>query len=276
LIGIVYSLKDPAGVGIASYIINKLGYTRSLICSHAVNCYSGPNFILAGFEEDDIYFDFLDEALPREVEYYLVLSRHYSEAGIKSYTVHPTGNFTNVAPVGGKPRELGLAHPQAMWYLLRRLHKYAREVYNRGEYEVSYEATHHGPTGLNKPIVFIEIGSSVVEWRDPINHEVVGMAILDLLSSHPNIPPCTPVIGFGGGHYPRKHTELALSESICYGHIASKHVLDYLDEEIIHQMINKTAGNVEEVIVEKKGVRRELRDLLEKFANARGLRTRYI
>jgi D-aminoacyl-tRNA deacylase len=87
---------------------------------------------------------------------------------------------------------------------------------------------------------------------------------------------CQPVIGIGGGHYPRKHTELALSEDVCYGHIASKHSIKYLNEAMLKQMVDKTHGGVVGIVVEKKGVRKELRDLIEEFAKSWRLWVRYV
>ncbi len=276
LIGVVYSLKDPAGRGIAEYILKTLGEEKLTKCDYSTPCYRGWNFILTGFEEDVLYFDFLDEVLPVETDFYLVLSRHSSEARVKSYTVHATGNYSNTALAGGKPRELGFSHPQVMWFLLRGLYRVAHTEQEKRDYEVSYEATHHGPTSLAKPIVFIEIGSTEEEWSNRENHGVVGRVVIELLNKYPELPPCKRVIGIGGGHYPRKHTELALSENVCFGHIAPKYALDYLDREMLSQMVSKTRGGVEEVVVEKKGTRREHRELIEEFANSTSLKIRYI
>jgi D-aminoacyl-tRNA deacylase len=276
MIGVVYSMIDPAGVGIARYLIESLGRDSLSPCRYGLQCLQGERFIIAGFREDVIYFDFLDEVMPREVDFYVVLSRHKSEAGVKSYTTHATGNFTDETVAGGRPKELGIAHPKAMWFLLRALYRVARTKPDRSLYEISYEATHHGPTNLTKPLVFIEIGSSEEEWRDPLNHEVVGEAVLELLKTSTLDINCQPVIGIGGGHYPRKHTELALSEDVCYGHIASKHSIKYLNEAMLKQMVDKTHGGVIGIVVEKKGVRRELRDLIEEFAKSWRLWIRYV
>ena len=34
------------------------------------------------------------------------------------------------------------------------------------DYEITIEATHHGPTSLKKPLLFIEIGSTEKQWAD--------------------------------------------------------------------------------------------------------------
>lgn len=276
MIGIVYSVKDPAGTGIARYLVDNLKPRESSICRGSKACFHGENYVLAGFNEDVIFFDFLDERLPSEIEFYLVLSRHSSEAGVKSYTVHATGNFTDEVLAGGRPRELGIAHPLVERLLLTSLYKLSREEHERTEYEVSYEATHHGPTNLSKPIVFIEIGSGAMEWNDALNHVVIGESVKLLIDKYPSLPNCNICIGIGGGHYPRKHTEMALKEDYCYGHIASKHVIDYLDESILKLMTKKTRGDVKHVVVEKKSTRREHRELIEEFSRGNNMSLKYV
>lgn len=275
MIGLAYSTRDPAGRGIAEYIISRLKPLKSSLCKNSEVCFEGVNYVLAGFSEDVLYFDFLDERLPNIVEFYIILSRHSSEAGVKSYTVHATGNFSTEALYGGRPRELGIAHPAVAFKLLRSLKSNSIE-YNRAEYEVSYEATHHGPTSLNKPLVFVEIGSSYSEWSDHVNHIAIGESVIELVEEYPNIVNCTSSIGIGGGHYPRKFTEISLSENVCFGHIMSKYAVIYLDLEALNKMFTRTAIKPEQVIVEKKCTRREHRQLIEEFSMREGLTLKYI
>ena len=276
MIGLVFSTGDAAGKGVAEYLVKELGMCEVAICKGSEKCYASESALLAGFREDVIYFDFLDYRLPSEVEFYIVLSRHSSEAGVKSYTVHATGNFSNSAPYGGRPRELGIAYPSVMWFLLKALDKLSTDFSKKGEYEISYEATHHGPTSLLKPIVFVEIGGTVNEWTDPTNHAVVGEAVRSLVSIYPRIPGCTPVIGLGGGHYARKHTEISLVENACYGHIASKYALDYLDTKALQAMILRSRDPIRGIIVEKKSTRREHRVLVEGFTQNAHVSLKYI
>jgi D-aminoacyl-tRNA deacylase len=275
MIGFAYSVRDPAGSGVVNYIASRLKLDKSSICKGAVECYEAENFVLAGFSEDVVYFDFLDVKMPIEAEFYVVISRHSSEAGVKSYTVHATGNFSKEALYGGRPRELGITHPAVMFKLLRGLKNSAVSL-NRLEYEVSYEATHHGPTSLSKPLVFIEIGSSRAEWSDLVNHAVIGDTLLEFLREYPNLPECTSSIGIGGGHYPRKFTDIALSENVCFGHIIPKYALSHLDFEILDMMTMRTAIKPVQIIVEKKSTRREHRELVEMYAERRKLTLRYV
>ncbi len=274
--GIVYSTRDPAGSGIAAALSELVDVEKCGVCGgRAVDCRCGRGFLLAGFDEDVIFFEFLDAELPGSVEAYVFLSRHSSRAGVKSYTVHHTGNPGPEAPYGGRPRELSYAPPPVSHMLLRSLYSSAEEAGRLGVYEVSYEATHHGPTGLSKPLAFIEIGSSIEEWREPVNHRVVAEAVARLLEKGPS-RGCRTAIGIGGGHYPRKHSRRALETSTCYGHILAKYALPYLDEDLLEQMVEKTVPSPGLVVVEKKGTRREHRALVEGFVEERGLGLEYI
>jgi D-aminoacyl-tRNA deacylase len=270
LIGIVYSVVDPAGRGVAR-ILAERGFSKSE-CG-GVECWSRPGVVLAGFREDVIEFDFLDNLL-HEAEYYVVLSRHSSQAGVKSYTVHHTGNFGREALYGGKPGELGIANPRVAFTLLKELVRQAESEGRLGEFKVSYEATHHGPTSLSKPITFIEIGSSMSEWVDDVNHRIVAESVLHLINE--GVSDCRPAIGVGGGHYPWKLTEYALRENVCFGHIIPKYSLDLLNHGILRQMVERTYGGVESIVVEKKGTRIEHREAIEEFARETGLSVRYI
>lgn len=276
MLAVVHSTRDPAGTGIVKFILDTLGINGRCVCPGCAYCFESDQVLVAGFNEDVIQFDFLDTSLPCKVDFYVVASRHSSEAGVKSYTVHFTGNYGTEALFGGRPMELGIAHPQVGWFLINSLKRVAVQTQKAEEYEVSYEATHHGPTSLSKPLVFVEIGSTIEEWRDSANHAVVGTAIYELLLNYKKLPECVSVIGVGGGHYPRKHTEVALTTNKCYGHIIPKYSLQYLSEAVLELMFKRTLSPPQEIVVEKKGTRLEHRNLIEEFAKKKNVKVAYI
>ena len=94
---------------------------------------------------------------------YIFLSRHYAESGIPSLTVHTTGNFTDEPVLGGRPQRGGRGEPRPP----EELPSCAQQAEGRLEgYEITIEATHHGPTSLKKPVLFVELGSSEKNWGD--------------------------------------------------------------------------------------------------------------
>ncbi len=273
VLGIAYSTIDPAGTGIAKALLKLLDGRKCGACRGAVECTCIDHVVMAGFNEEVIYFDFLEERLPADS--YVVLSRHSSSHGVKSYTVHHTGNIGPEALYGGKPFSLGVAYPEASLRLLKSLKRIAEELGRLELYEVCYEATHHGPTEVNKPLAFIEIGSVEEDWSNRVNHEVVALAVSELITEGV-MSNCMPVLGVGGGHYPEKHTEKALREGYCYGHIIAKHSLSNISWEILEKAFKRTSLQPVKIIVEKKGTKVGHRELLEAYAHHCNLSIDYI
>jgi D-aminoacyl-tRNA deacylase len=176
----------------------------------------------------------------------IVASRHKSESGTPSLTVHSPGNY-GTAQAGGRDLELGYAPA----HYLRRAAMLLRENRLAG-YESCLEATHHGPTGFPFPMLFVEVGSTIKEWNDYSACAVIAKVISDLVYADPGEAPSA--IGFGGGHYCRKFSSVT---DYSIGHICPKYNLGNLDSALIEQMISKTVPRPEYALVEKKGLGRE-------------------
>jgi len=179
----------------------------------------------------------------------IFLSRHYSANPVPVLTVHVTGNF-GTAEVGGTPRTLAPAAPAMMQATLRALRKHCPEGYR-----VSYEVTHHGPTGLSHPSFFVEIGSTEKEWTNPVAARAVAESVLSASPVNP-----VPLIGFGGTHYATRETEIALTSRGAFGHIAHTREIPMLDEELVQAMMVKS-GAVAAYIDRKALDREELNNL---------------
>lgn len=179
----------------------------------------------------------------------IFLSRHYSANPVPVLTVHVTGNF-GTAEVGGTPRTLAPAAPAMMQATLRALRKHCPEGYR-----VSYEVTHHGPTGLSLPSFFVEIGSTEKEWTDPVAARAVAESVLSASPVNP-----VPLIGFGGTHYATRETEIALTSRGAFGHIAHTREIPILDAELVQAMMVKS-GAVAAYIDRKALDREELNNL---------------
>jgi D-aminoacyl-tRNA deacylase len=172
------------------------------------------------------------------------LSRHYSVNPVPVLTVHVTGNF-GTAYVGGTARTLAPAAPEMMQATLRALSKHCPEGYR-----VSYEVTHHGPTGLSLPSFFVEIGSTEKEWTDPVAGRAVAESILSAFTANP-----VPLIGFGGTHYATRETEIALTSRGAFGHIAHTREIAVLDEELVRAMMDKSGAVA--AYIDRKALNRE-------------------
>jgi len=277
LIGLVYSMHDPAGSGIANYIMHhftceELEVPRAYSAVYVKELKS----ILAGFNEDVIYFDFLDERL--DVDFYIILSRHSAESGIKSLTVHHTGNPYGKASFGGRPYELSVANPPITKLLLIKLSELAGK-YGLSDFQVVYEATHHGPTNLRRPLTFIEIGSSISEWKMQKAHEVVGESVAEAIRNYLSSGEfvCVGSVGFGGQHYSSAFTKRALSTDECYGHIIPRYAIKILKNEepgmmkyVFEQAITKNSVRIVKAVALKK-LSRAVKDTIKELAEGLGI-----
>ena len=275
-VGVVFSVLDPAGSGAAREFLRLLD-SKPMSIPRAIEAYYIPQLdaVLAGFKEDVLYFEFLDEVL--DVDFYVVLSRHKSEAGVKSLTTHHPGNPVREAKAGGKPLELPPSNPPLTKALLLSLVK-AREELGLEEFDVTYEVTHHGPTSLSKPITFVEIGSSLKEWSLREARLALAVAVLEALTR--TLPGYEPVVGIGGNHYAGRFTQRALSSSEAYGHMVAKYALRNLQlpglvERIVELAVTRSSTPTAKLVVEKK-VRRVWRDAVKRVAERLGVAVEFI
>jgi D-aminoacyl-tRNA deacylase len=111
----------------------------------------------------------------------VVASRHSGETG-PLLTAHHTGNV-GPADHGGRPNDLARACPNAHARVLDALADHAPDGY-----EVGMECTHHGPSAVGAPSMFVEVGSSESAWADPAAARAVAQAILDLQGVDPDRP----------------------------------------------------------------------------------------
>jgi D-aminoacyl-tRNA deacylase len=257
MIALVYSKQDPAGSGTAAKISELAGVAGDCEAKRAgATCMKMgvENALLIGFNEDVLDFWFLDEAVP-SVEAYIVLSRHSAASGKPTLSLHYPGNPFPEPSHGARARELAWTWPLLFKLLATSYYRLARErgLLEQG-YEFTLEATHHGPTNLARPVIFIEIGSTPKQWVDGQAQRAMAEAVLDVLkklSQSAREAECRPAIGVGDTHYPKKHTKLILESDLCYGHIFAKYALEHLDEEILVQAVHKSVQEIEAVVLAK-------------------------
>ncbi|MBN1861182.1 MAG: D-aminoacyl-tRNA deacylase [Candidatus Thermoplasmatota archaeon] len=187
----------------------------------------------------------------------IFLSRHRSKMGEPTLTVHPIGNFGD-AEFGGQPRTLVPAAPRTMVSLLR-LIKYNLSITNL-EYQVCYEVTHHGPL-LKIPTLFVEVGSTEVQWQKKEPASIIATSLLQMFSKfhyEEQCPSDIPVLlGIGGGHYAPRFTDVAFQKNVAFGHmIPSYHINpDTIDWPILQQAIQATP-NFSGVYLHKKALKK--------------------
>lgn len=243
---ILASKRDPAAQNIAKHL-TQLKNMQPVPASSG-NMFRQGDVFLKHVETDGIYTNILD--VDMNVDSVIFASRHRSESGEPTLTVHWPGNVTSQADFGGNPKSLSFTDPPRLRAALLALDQ-AREA-GRLNYAVSLEATHHGPTELGVPTLFVEIGSTEKEWNDAQAAGAVGEAIWRAATEPAH---GKNAVGFGGGHYCNKQSLAIRRDGYAFSHILSKYFFEEYDEEIVHMAFNRTKGDCRTAVIDWKGVR---------------------
>jgi D-aminoacyl-tRNA deacylase len=266
-ITIICSAPDLASQNIKNHLLNLKDWNTLRLPEgtgfSAARESADKKFRLVEIEEMHIFQDELDmklEIAGIPASLIIFASKHRSKEEINSLTVHCTGNPSEEARLGGKPRSLAVSSPAAMKSILMEMKRLAQE---KGlKYDVTLEVTHHGPTELSVPSLYAEIGSTETQWKDPAAGEVVAKAILAV--STEKVPSG---LGFGGGHYAMRQTGLLFETGISFGHNFPKYQLELVDEALIRQAIEKF--NADFAYFDRKSMKSEDRnrisEILEKL-----------
>lgn len=254
---IVTSQKDIAGTNIYNCLANDFDF-KNVGEFEGRPIFKKGNVMLILTRKRQTHAGHLDEFF--DPEYYIFASRHKSESGVKTLTVHTPGNLLDEALLGGRARELAWANAHAMKVAMIELKENSEE---RGiDYRISLEATHHGPSGLKKPVTFVEVGSSEKEWRDKRAVKAVAAAALKGAESKEKFEVA---IGIGGPHYAPRHTNIVLKTNIAIGHIIPSYAIDTISEEVFRQAIGRTGASFG--ILDWKGMKKGQRERILKLAD---------
>ncbi|MCP1714907.1 D-aminoacyl-tRNA deacylase [Methanocalculus alkaliphilus] len=222
---LLYSRIDPAGVLIHAAIhdlIDEEGEAAWPLLSDGI--------IIHEIEGRLIYERGLDQKV--DADRIIFLSRHTSTRPEPVLTVHVTGNFGEAA-YGGEPDELAAADPGMMQAVLKNLLQFAPPGYRAG-----YEVTHHGPSDLTTPSLFVEVGSTEVEWHDTRAARAVAKSVLSAVPGADAIP----MIGFGGTHYAVRQSTIATETRGAFGHIAHSREAGSLTIDTVRRMAERSGA----------------------------------
>nr|WP_221625690.1 D-aminoacyl-tRNA deacylase [Halobellus ruber] len=193
------------------------------------------DFELRTFAELHLELEAVADAFSEPPAFVAFLSRHAGETG-PLLTAHFTGNF-GPAEYGGGPNELAQACPNVQRAVVDAFDRHAPERYG-----VGIECTHHGPTDVGAPSLFVELGSSEAEWTDPEGARAVARSVLELSGVRSDATPeagspagtgathggsgdapdrTRHVVGFGGGHYAPQFERILRETDWRVGHIAA-------------------------------------------------------
>jgi D-aminoacyl-tRNA deacylase len=232
MILLVHSSRDIAGVNIAKSILQQFPFAKTNQTFQENPVYqaqiNGKQVTCITLKEEAVNAQNLPETFPT-AELVVFLSRHSSQSGTPTLSVHTPGNFA--AALNRLKQEMKL------------------------DYEVSYECTHHGPS-LLVPAMFVELGSSEKQWNDQTAATAVAKAAMEAIADFGNTNH-TAVLGIGGTHYNQKFTQMALDGEAVFGHIIPKYAIPLVDSEILMQCVQRTQEKVESAILDWKGIKSE-------------------
>ena len=248
-IAIISSLKDPAGINIRNSLLEMFEFEKinRKFDGNDIFVHSEiPNKAVISYliEDELIFAENIDRKIDADI--FIFASKHRSKENTKSFAIHPIGNWDK-AEFGGKEKSLCPSSAVLLKNLFSELNNTAK---NSG-YEMTMEATHHGPY-VEKPAVFCEIGSTEEEWAEKNNGNIMAKTIMQGLKNENKNYEIA--VGIGGPHYCNNLNKIALRTGIAISHICPKHHLDKLNEDLILQSIEKTQEKVDFILLDWKGL----------------------
>lgn len=251
MILIVSSSQDPASLNIHHHLLAGYNFevTREKFHSHPVySHWISDNLIkLVTIDHEAISYQAITAHF--EPQLIIYISRHSSQSGTPTLSVHTPGNLGD-AQKGGLADKVSIAPANGMKAALLELARQrdALEV----EYQVSYECTHHGPS-LDVPAMFVELGSSPKQWGDRRAAEAVAHAAMAATSTQ--LENSIVALGIGGPHYNAKFTSMALDGDSSFGHMIPKYAISHVNSAMIGRCIERTVEKVEIIFLDWKGIR---------------------
>jgi len=199
------------------------------------------------FEKESIYLEHIDEKIKED--FIIFATKHQSVKHNKTLSIHVAGNFKG-NELGGEKGKVCTSNASILKNFFLELDKnYKQNEHTAKNYSLTLECTHHGPL-IEKPSLFIEIGSSEEEWNDEEAAKVIAKTILEAIkinSKHPAI------VGLGGPHYCPNFNKIELNSKYAISHIIPEYLMP-ITKEMLEESINKTQEKIEFFVLDWKGL----------------------
>ena len=244
---IIVSGQDPAGRNIRDRLLEMESFPLTDPVKADVFLREEPITDLEGIDKEI------------DADVFIFASRHVSRNGVHSLTVHSIGNWGKAA-FGGKDRMLVSCPALLMKTCFKLLVEGAGEA--GLDYEVMQEATHHGPY-LEKPTMFIEIGSSEDRWKDKDAGKVVAAAIISAIKGRKDGDGLKTVVGIGGMHHSPNFRKVILSDDVAVSYVCPKYMLESLEADTLKQAMEKSVPRAESVMLDWKGLGSEKQRIIK-------------
>lgn len=255
---IIASKLDKAGINITTALSQ---FRKNPLMSSMSD---KPSFDFYLIDTEIIDDKGIDKRKINNYDFVIFASKHQSEKGEKSLSVHAPGNW-NQADFGGEPKKVCPSSALFQKQLFENLNKIAKE-HEIKDYNLTLECTHHGPL-IEKPCVFIEIGSTDFEWNDRRAAFVIAKTISETIDTFKKNPYNEIAVGIGGPHYCPNFNKIQTNSNFAISHIIPQYSLP-LSEEMFREAIDKTKEEVDFAILDWKGIggaeqRQEIIKILE-------------
>ena len=275
---IIASNKDPASINIKNCLLKQSQWENinTFYENKVYKNIKNQNLIIITINDRKILHDNIDTEVQKNLglkpKLAIFISRHTSKTGNPTLTLHPIGNYGK-ALFGGRDKKLIQSSPIIMTELLRILKRNANE--KNLYHNVCFEVTHHGPN-ISVPSLFIEVGSTLDEWKKISPANAVAKSILELfeLSYIENRSTDIPVlIGLGGGHYAPRFTDIALERKVAFGHMIPTYQINsgVIDELMIEDLIKNTR-NLSGAYIHRKALKKSQVTEFKKIFKNKGIR----
>uniref|UniRef100_A0A0E0QNH0 D-aminoacyl-tRNA deacylase n=1 Tax=Oryza rufipogon TaxID=4529 RepID=A0A0E0QNH0_ORYRU len=234
---VVATASDPASIGPAAAFLAMPGWSPGPPIPEGMESFTNGDVRLLKHERSIIAEDDLDNrwqaATGEAVTEVIFLSKHTAVSNRPALTVHPIGvphlREDETPPQGGRPGWAALPNPRiGPW--LRLMQKIAVDQGLVPEFEITLEATHHGPV-TNTPTMFVEID---YQWIKDIRQQLwatakvlwkgLGLDEGNTVGSWQGNSEKV-LLGIGGGHYAPRHMDIVIKDGIWVGHLLSGYSL---------------------------------------------------
>ena len=289
-IAIISSTKDRASINIKESLINNFNFDtngvgaenklfsskleeqfdNNNIYQYTINNEKNNQIIIKLYtiNSELIFTDDLDKEVDADV--FIFISKHRAQEGRASLTCHAIGNFGK-ADQGGKEKTLCVSNSILLKNIFIELYNNTKEPY-----EATLEATHHGPF-MEKPVLFVELGSNEKYWEDKKGGEIVAKSIIGVIKNFNNKIKINEkdnnlmngnnvyesIFVIGGSHYNHVANKTMLNTNLAVGHICAKYNLENLNENMIKQAMEKIIPKPKFVLLDWKGLGKEKQRILE-------------
>jgi len=245
---IVASKQDKAGINITTHLSQ----------------FGEFNFYLV--DGEIIHTENLNLEKINHYDFVIFASRHRSEKSQKSLSIHAPGNW-NKAQFGGQENRVCKTSALFQKQFFEKLKKNA-EKFHLKEYELTLEPTHHGPL-IDKPCVFVEIGSTETEWKDRKAAFIVAKTIYETIQEFKENPYNEIAIGIGGPHYCPNFNKIQMNSNIAISHIIPQYAFP-ITEEMVQEAITGTEEDIDLILLDWKGLgnseqRQQVLSVVDKF-----------